>query len=206
VNTFIAAEQAPVSESSLSTTTLQRVLGLDAAAWRRVDQLYRPVLYSKCRRCGVNQADAADLVQEVLLAAYKGIATFRRDEPGSSFRAWLLGIASNKLGDYWRAKAKDPQAEGGSEAQARLAELAGPTDASSTMTGADDEKAGLVRRAVELLQGDFQDRTWRAFWRFEIDEQPAAAVAVELGMTANAVHVAVCRVRKRLRDEFAGLL
>jgi RNA polymerase sigma-70 factor (ECF subfamily) len=47
-------------------------------------------------------ADAADLGREVFLAVAKGIASFRRDKPGDSFRGWLFGITRNKVVDHWR--------------------------------------------------------------------------------------------------------
>src|SRR5262245_14873104 len=106
-----------MNESSLSTTMFQRVVALDGDAWRRVFELYRPLVYSRCRRCGLPADDAADVVQEVLMAAFKSVGNFRREDPASSFRAWLLGIAGNKLKDYWETKAKNPQGEGGSAAQ-----------------------------------------------------------------------------------------
>jgi RNA polymerase sigma-70 factor, ECF subfamily len=192
--------------SSLSSTMFRRVVALDKDAWQRVFDLYHPYLYSKCRHRGLHGHDAADVAQEVMMAAFKSIANFRREEPGSSFRAWLLGIADHKLQDHWDGKAINPQGEGGSDTQRWLDQLIAPGDESSRKINADAEKAGLIRRALELIQLEFEERTWKAFWRFAIDTQPAAAVATELGTTPNAVHVAACRVRKRLRDEFGDFL
>jgi RNA polymerase sigma-70 factor (ECF subfamily) len=194
-----------MSGSSLSTTLLQRVVALEPEAWQKLVQLHGPLVYSRCRRCGLQPADARDLVQEVFHAAIKSIASFRRDVPGASFRAWLWGIARHKLQDHWDGKAKQPQAEGGSDAGHKLDTVPFPMDESSLNAGSVAETAGLLRRALELIRTEFEERTWRAFWRFDIDEQPAAVVAGELGMTPNAVHVAACRVRKRLREEFADL-
>jgi RNA polymerase sigma-70 factor (ECF subfamily) len=70
----------------------------------------------------------------------------------------------------------------------------------------DDERVYLVRRAVELVRGDFKANTWAAFWRSVVDGQPADDVAAELGMTRNAVYLAKARVRRRLLEEFAGLV
>jgi RNA polymerase sigma-70 factor (ECF subfamily) len=195
-----------MSGSSLSTTLLQRVVALEPEAWQRLLQLHGPMVYSRCRRNGLQPNDARDLLQLVFTAAFQSIANFRRDDPGASFRAWLSGIVRNKLKDYWEERARQPKAEGGSDASRRLEELQNPAEESSTAVDAAGETAALLRRALDLIRQEFQERTWRAFWRFEIDGQPAAAVAEEFGMTPNAVHVAACRVRKRLRDEFADLL
>jgi RNA polymerase sigma-70 factor (ECF subfamily) len=195
-----------MSGSSLSTTSLQRVVARDAAVWQRVFELYRPLVYSRCRRLGLGADDAADVVQEAFLAAFQSIEHFRRDSPGSNFRGWLLGIAANKLKDHWERKAKNPQAKGGREAQRRIGQVTAPGDDSFSKEADAAEKGGLLRRALEMMQTEFQERTWKAFWRFDIDGRSATDVAADLGMTPNAVHVAVCRVRKRLREEFGDLL
>jgi RNA polymerase sigma-70 factor, ECF subfamily len=195
-----------MSESSLSTSTLARAVAGERTAWKRLFDLYWPLLYARCRRSGLQDQDAADVAQEVLLAALKSVGNFRRENTQSSFCGWLLGITAYKLKDYWDRKAKNPQGEGGSEAQRWIDQLAGAGDESSTTAAVAEEKTALLRRALQLIQGNHEERTWKAFWRFEIDGQPAAAVAGELGMTPNAVHVAVCRVKKQLREEFADLL
>jgi RNA polymerase sigma-70 factor (ECF subfamily) len=146
------------------------------------------------------------VAQEVFLAAFKSIAGFTRAGPHSSFRGWLLGIAANKMKDFVRHEARQPQGQGGSDAQGWINQVAAPVDDSSALADEAAERVGVVRRALQMLEADFQERTWRAFWGFDIDGQPAADVAAELGMTANGVHIAACRVRKRLRDEFGELL
>ncbi|MBQ6234987.1 MAG: RNA polymerase sigma factor [Clostridia bacterium] len=50
-----------------------------------------------------NPSDAEDVLQEVLIAAYRGRETLA-DE--SMFKPWIIGIARNKCSDYFRAKAK----------------------------------------------------------------------------------------------------
>ena len=59
---------------------------------------------------------------------------------------------------------------------------------------------------MELLQAEFEPRTWQAFWKIVVEEKAPADVAAELGMSKGAVYVAKSRVLKRLREEFAGLL
>jgi len=70
----------------------------------------------------------------------------------------------------------------------------------------EEEKQGLLRHALELLQAEFEPRTWQAFWKIVVEEKAPADVAAELGMSKGAVYVAKSRVLKRLREEFAGLL
>jgi RNA polymerase sigma-70 factor (ECF subfamily) len=196
-----------MSDSSLSSTLFQRLLApvRDDDAWKRLVDLYGPFVYRRCRQLGVPAEDAADVGQDVFRAVFKDIRDFRR-EPGLSFRAWLGGITEHKVKDYWRRQAKNPQAKGGSAARDELNQVAAPNGDSSTMSDDAAEKTEVLRRALNLIEARSGEPTWKAFIRFLRDGRSAAEVAAELGMTPGAVHVAVCRVRKRLREEFGPLL
>src|SRR5262245_59702180 len=106
--------------ASLASSLLVRLRGQDADAWRRLTTLYGPVVYDWCRAAGLQAEDAADVGQEVFQAVARGLADFRRQRPGDSFRGWLWTIAHNKMRDFWRRQAARPQAAGGSSAQQRL--------------------------------------------------------------------------------------
>jgi DNA-directed RNA polymerase specialized sigma24 family protein len=56
------------------------------------------------------------------------------------------------------------------------------------------------------VQAEFEERTWQAFWRATIDEEPTADIAADLGMSAGAVRKAKFRVLRRLRSEFENLI
>jgi RNA polymerase sigma-70 factor (ECF subfamily) len=70
----------------------------------------------------------------------------------------------------------------------------------------EEHRRYLVRRALELMQGDFQPTSWKACWEHTVNARPAADVAAELGISENAVYIASCRVLRHLRQELAGLL
>jgi len=58
-----------------------------------------------------------------------------------------------------------------------------------------------LRQALEAIRGEFEERTWRAFWEVQMEGRPTDAVGAELGMTAAAVRKAKLRVLRRLREE-----
>ena len=64
----------------------------------------------------------------------------------------------------------------------------------------------LVRRALELMQADFEPATWKACWEMVTTERPAADIAAELRLSVGAVYAAKFRVLARLREELAGML
>ena len=63
----------------------------------------------------------------------------------------------------------------------------------------------LTRRALNLIQTEFEERSWLAFWRSAVDGHATTAIADDLGMTAKAVRQAKYRVLRRLREEMDEL-
>ena len=116
----------------------------------------------------------------------------------------MWGIAHHKALAYWRGKERQAEPVGGSEAWRRLQDVAEPDALPDTEEAA--QMSALYHRAVQLLRSEFEERTWRAFWRTAVDDQSAVAVAAELGMTANAVRMAKSRVLRRLREELGDLV
>jgi RNA polymerase sigma-70 factor (ECF subfamily) len=197
-------EPVPPS-SATSPSLLERARADDAAAWDRLVALYAPLVLHWCRRCGLQEQDAADVFQEVFQAVATHLGRFRKEQTGDTFRGWLRTITRNKVHDHFRRLGREPGGVGGTDAQRRMAQLpaAAPADDS-----AEDEQAerDLFHRGLELIRSEFEAKTWQAFWRTAVDAQPAAEVAAELGMSPGAVRVAKCRVLQRLREELGDLI
>jgi RNA polymerase sigma-70 factor (ECF subfamily) len=188
-----------------SLTLLDRVRTNEADAWARLVQLYAPLVRHWGLAGGLRPADVDDVVQEVFRAAFSGLANFRRDRPGDTFRGWLRTITRTALALHYRKLAGVPAAGGGSAAFAQLQEVADtepdlPEDASPS------EIRDLHRRALELVRGEFEDRTWQMFWLTAVEDRRPADVAAGFGVTSVAVRKAKSRVQRRLREEIGDLL
>ncbi len=192
------------SQPSTSLSLLERARANDAEAWRQLVQLYRPLVLFWSTRGGVGATDAEDVAQEVFTAAALGLARFRRDRPGDTFRGWLHGITRNHILLHRRRNGSLPQAEGGSGAWDRLQQVADPTPT------ADPEEAfeigQVYRRAVELVRCEFNAHTWQAFWLAVVEGRSTDAVAAELTMTTAGVRQARSRILRRLKQEVGDLL
>ena len=192
-----------------SGTSLGLLVGLRAdeqGAWQRLVDLYSPLLDLWCRRAGLQEADAADIRQEVFIVVRRKIGDFRRESPADSFRGWLRTIVRNKIADRGRRERSQPAETG---LQEQLDQTATRTMGGDDGGDEDDTTAEariLYRRALALIQRDFEERTWRAFWAVVIDGRGAAEIALDLGLPVNAVYLAKSRVLRRLREEFQGLL
>jgi RNA polymerase sigma-70 factor (ECF subfamily) len=70
---------------------------------------------------------------------------------------------------------------------------------------ANDEESGILHRAVEAIQAEFEPTTWQAFWRASVEGQPSDVIATDLGISCGAVRQAKYRVLRRLRQDLRDL-
>jgi RNA polymerase sigma factor (sigma-70 family) len=196
------------AEGSLMETSvsmLERLAGAPTADdWRRLDVLYRPLLKGWVARVGVPASDIDDLVQDVLVVVVREVAEFERRRKGA-FRAWLRGILTHRVRDYFRGQKYRPTATGDSDFQRRLDELESPESALSKLWDREHDRH-VAESLMRRVQGDFDAVTLQAFRRHALEGEPAAHVALGLGLTPNAVLLAKSHVLKRLRQEVAGLV
>ncbi len=190
-------------DDSTSTGLLDAVRAADPAAWERLVDLYGRLVLFWCRRAGLGESDRSDVVQEVFRTVYCRLETFRKERPEDSFRAWLRTVTRHKIIDHCRSEGRHTAADGGSEAVRQLQQFADP-DSAESEAGDDPsaERMVLLSRALELVRGEFEPRTWQAFWQTAADGVPTHVVAEELGMSDVAIRKARSRVFRRLRDCF----
>jgi RNA polymerase sigma-70 factor (ECF subfamily) len=198
------AGERPRTGGVTPLSLLERARGNDPEAWRRLLELYRPLVLFWCGRAGLVAEDAEDVAQEVFAATAAHLGDFRRDRPGDTFRGWLRVITRNALLMHRRRSHAQPRGEGGSEAWRDLLEVADP------LSGLAEEEAVQVgqvyRRALEQVRGEFEERTWQMFWLTTIEGRSPVALAGEMGVTPAAVRQARSRVLRRLKQEAGDLL
>lgn len=191
---------------SISTTLLQRVKARDGDAWRRLVLIFGSTIYGWSRGWGLQPSDASDVVQEVFESVAGAVGSFER-AARHGFTAWLYTITRNKVRDHYRRQSAQPGATGGSDARKWLEQIADPgAERSASEFSPPTETTLLVRRALALVEADFEAKTWQAFWQTTVEEHLPADVAVELGMSVLAVRKAKSRVLARLRSHLVGLL
>jgi RNA polymerase sigma-70 factor (ECF subfamily) len=177
---------------------LERLRRPEDEDWRRFVQLYTPFIYAWARGAGLQPADAADLVQDVLTTLLRALPAFSYDQ-NKSFRAWLRTVTLNCWRDRSRRRATRP-----TDQLAHPEEIEEP-DAGPAFSEA-EYRQQLVARALEVMQTEFQPTTWKACWEFVVNSRSAADVARELKISENAVYIAKSRVLRRLREELRGLM
>jgi RNA polymerase sigma-70 factor (ECF subfamily) len=165
-------------------------------AWRRIVDLYAPVVARWCRRAGLQDTDVDNVLQDVFLAVSRRLTSFRQDRGSGRFRAWLSTITRTRLSDHHDLQRRVPRAAGGDEAKGWLENLPAPEEA-----GQVDPTFRVLelRRALDEVRAEVRPTTWEAFWRTAVEGRASPEVAAELGLTPTAVRLAARRVVRRLR-------
>ena len=163
-------------------TLLTRIRdGRDAEAWHEFVQLYGPVVYRFARNRGLQDADAADLMQDVLRSVARNAHRMEYDPKRGTFRGWLYTVTRNKIYNFLaaqrnrparhrrhrrpRAARRHPRPRGERRPRRRVGEGV--------------SARGLSARAMERVKHEFQPTTWQAFWETAVEGKAASDVGDE---------------------------
>ena len=172
----------------------------DHAAWQQFVELYGRLVYGFARDRDLQDADAADLTQEVFLDIAPKAGQWRYDPAQGSFRGWLYGVTRHKLARFFERRRAQPIGSGDTNANHRLAEEPGAGDDLEAVWEKEFQQQ-LFRVAAAKIRDSFAPNTWQAFWRTAVDGEEGAKVAAELGLSVGAVYVAKSRVLARLSEQ-----
>jgi RNA polymerase sigma factor (sigma-70 family) len=195
----------PVDDSPLTRASLLVQLrdGANHAAWQEFAKLYGPVIYGFARKRGLQDADAADLMQDVMRSVSNAIARLDYNRNQGTFRGWLFTITRNKIFNFFSARRIRPQGSGDTTTN-RLLDTQPDTN-----DGVDAWELEYQRRlaslAMERVKSEFQENTWRAFWLTAVEGVAVAEVAKQIGISPGAIYVAKSRVLLRLKEEVEAM-
>ncbi len=170
-------------------------------AWAEFVQIYRPVIYRMARRRGMQDADAQDLSQDVLMRISKSIETWVPQE-GVRFRHWLRKVASNAIFTAV-TKSKPLGIVNDSAAEQILAETPETSAVASELQ--DECLREQYLRAAAIVKQDVSPATWAAFEQTVIQGHSCEDAAESLGKSLGTIYAARSRILKRLQIEVQRL-
>ncbi len=194
-------QESPATRASLLVRLRD---GDDADAWHEFVRLYAPVIYGFARKRGLQDADAADLMQDVLRSVSTTVHRLEYDPVRGTFRGWLFTVTRNKVFNFMESRSRREQGSGDSRNQQRLEQHAESDGKLSAAWEADFQRA-LAARAMENVKGEFQAATWDAFLLTAVEGLAPAQVSARVGLSVGAIYVAKSRVIARLRQEIERL-
>jgi DNA-directed RNA polymerase specialized sigma24 family protein len=174
--------ESPMVDASLPTTS-QTLLGrlrrdpLNDAAWDEFVEHYGRHIYRWCRQWKLQDADAEDVAQDILLKLARKLRDFTYD-PSSSFRGWLKTVAHHTWLDFVDGQRR-------------------------THAVSNDQIMGLLQSVQVRLR--VAPHTWNAFQLVALEGMPATEVAAKVQMQVAMVYVAKSKVQKMLQEEIQKL-
>jgi RNA polymerase sigma-70 factor (ECF subfamily) len=184
---------------------LLRAQAGETDAWKDLTDLYRPLILGWLNRQGVPADDLEDLSQQVLLSVVTNLPGFQHPGQRGAFRTWLRTIVCRRAADYWRVIDAESHAQGGSGASAALHEIADP-DSELNRQWDEEHDRYVVHCLLDMVEGEFEEVTLKAFRRLALEGASGAEAAHELGLSVAAVYVAKSRVLQRIRQKAGGLI
>jgi RNA polymerase sigma-70 factor (ECF subfamily) len=189
--------------SRTSTTLLGRLRDRppDQGAWAEFVARYGRQIYGWCRRWNLQDADAADVTQGVLLKLAREMSTFVYDSAGS-FRGWLKTLTHHAWQDLRRRqRALLVGAAGGEEE--RLEALAARDDLAARLEAALDRQ--VLDDAMDRVRLRVHPHTWQAFRLTALEGVTGPKAAALLGVPLTTVYKARSNVQKLLQEEVRHL-
>lgn len=188
------------AESQTSTTLLRRLRQdpTDPGAWNEFVERYGRMIYRWCRRYRLQEADAEDVTQNVLVILAAQMKKFAYD-PTKSFRGWLKTITYRSWCQFARTRSKPGGGLGGDQNLDQLCSAEAGADFLQLLQQEGDRE--LLEKAMELVRLRVQPHTWEAFRLLAIEGLSGAEVAEKLQMKAGTAFVARSKVQRMLHEE-----
>ena len=189
---------SPVDDTSVTLMMRLQLAPTDLAAWDEFVNRYRPMIRAWCFKWHLQDSDADDVVQDVLVKLLAAIRKFHYD-PARSFRAWLKTVTDHALSDFVATRRRHP----GQMIATSIDQIATSADARSDLEQRleDAFEAELAELAMQRVKKRVKPTTWEAFQLTAVDGLTGADAAQKLQMPVAHVFVAKNRVQKMLQEE-----
>ena len=171
----------------------------DQAAWHEFVEIYRPVILRLARQKGMQEADAEDVAQQVLVAVAKAVEQRGHDPKRAKFRTWLGHVAHNAILNAL-TRGKLDRGSGDSALLALLNQHKSHTGPESDLLRLEHRRE-VFRWAARQVRGEFHPATWDAFWLTAVEGRAVDAVAEELAKNRGAIYAARSRVMRRIQEK-----
>jgi RNA polymerase sigma-70 factor (ECF subfamily) len=174
----------------------------DEAAWQEFITRYGRLIYDWARRWKLQEADADDVTQTVMVRLTQKLRTFVYDRDGS-FRGWLRTLTRNALSDFVSARQRPDRGSGDSDVLYLLNSAEAGEELAARLERQFDTE--LLDEAMVRVRLRVTPQSWDAFRLTALDGRSGVEAAGELDMQVSAVFKARSRIQKLIQDELRKL-
>jgi len=195
-------------ENAFSSRTSPTLLGrlrtdpTDQAAWSEFVDRYGPKIYGWCRGWRLQEADAQDVTQTVLLKLADKMRAFAYD-PKRSFRGWLMTLTHHAWSDFLESRGRAGAGSGDSRVREQLESVQARDDLVTRLKEEFDRE--ILEEASFRVRLKIVPQKWEVFRLMAQEGKPGAEVAKQLQMKVATVFVVRSKVQKMLQEEIHKL-
>ncbi len=172
----------------------------DSDAWTDFVEIYEPLLLALCRKFAMQDSDAVEATQEILLRLSQVVGQWKsKEQEEGSFRGWLYRVSRNVIVRFLQKKRRGELAIGSSDIY-RLVNQSPDPSCEETIEFDLEFRRRVFNWACHQIQNEVQPKTWQAFWKTQIEKLSVETAAEQLSMSAGSIYIARSRVMKKLRE------
>jgi len=190
----------------------------DHESWQDFFDSYWRLIHATALKAGLHEAEAQEVVQEVMLAAIKKMPDFTYQAGRDSLKGWLLAVTRWKVGDQFRKRVSHLGV--GPDDSAKRALYSAKTDDATARTAtvervpdSDQFEAiwdgewgeNLLRVAFERIRRKVNPAHYEMYHLHVVQDLSARETARALATSTAAVHLAKHRVGRLVRAELKRL-
>ena len=169
----------------------------DREAWDQFAEMYQPVIFRIAKSRGLQDADAFDVVQRVLMAVASSITRWAKQGKTIKFRHWLRRVTRNAVINALSRKPLD-RATGSTSIIDLLNEV--PEDCEKVDADFElERRREIFLRAAKAVREEVAEETWQVFELTVLQQKSAEEAALETQKEIGAVYTAKSRVTDRIR-------
>jgi RNA polymerase sigma-70 factor (ECF subfamily) len=169
----------------------------DQQSWAEFVDRYGRQIHAWCQRWGLQEADAQDVTQTVLLQLASKLRTFSYD-PALRFRAWLKTLTYHAWSDFLSGCRPAERGSGHSDVQDLLKNVQARDELSQRLQETFDQE--LFELASVQVRSRVEERTWEAYRLTVHEGLSGSQTAARLGMQVGTVYKAKSKVHAMLQE------
>ena len=174
----------------------------DQMSWAEFVRFYGPVIRGWLVHFGLQEADALDVAQNVLMRLTQKLPQFKYD-PSKSFRGWLKTLTHHAWHDFVTEAGYRTRGSGDTSVLNQLQSVEAHEDLAARIEATFDKE--LLEMALVRARTRVADTTWQAFKLAALDGVAPQAVADQLGVRVSQVYLAKHRVQKLVQEEIRAI-
>ena len=173
-----------------SKTLLEKISSGDEISWDEFYLKYSPIVKAIAQFKGLNEVDADDICQQVMMQFFKQSKTFKFDPNIAKFRTYFGRIVNAKIVNYYRKR--------GEVSSNEPEEI--PVDSEEEKLFMDEWRKAVLKEAEQELKQRVAPETFQAYELYAVQNRPVKKVAEYLDCTENQVYQAKKRCFAMMRE------